>query len=244
MTAMVTDFHSHILPGIDDGSHSVEESIAMLHASAQQGITHMVATPHFYARYESPEAFLEKRDRAEETLRRAMARYNDLPEVSVGAEVYFFRGMSESEFLPRLTIRGKNSILVEMPPSPWRDEYYRELEDIWGKWGITPIVAHVDRYIWPLRTYGIPGRLEQLPVLVQANSSFFLERATAGMAMRMLKKDQIQLLGSDCHNMSSRKPDLGEAVEQIRRKLGTDILENIRAYENQIFGVGEKAMPV
>ena len=241
---MVTDFHSHILPGMDDGSADVAESLAMLRIEAEQGIGHVVATPHFYARYDNPDHFLEKRDRAERLLREAMAAESGLPEITVGAEVYFFRGMSESEFLPRLTIRGKNSILVEMPPSPWRDEYYRELEDIWGKWGITPIVAHVDRYIWPLRTYGIPGRLEQLPVLVQANSSFFLERATAGMAMRMLKKDQIQLLGSDCHNMSSRKPDLGEAVDHIRRKLGTDILENIRAYENQIFGVGEKAMPV
>ena len=231
------DAHSHILPGIDDGSSSVEESVAMLHVLAQQGRTHVVATPHFYARYESPEKFLAKRDHAEEILRGAMARFEGLPEVSIGAEVYFFRGMSESEFLPKLKIRGTDCILVEMPPSPWREEHYRELEEIWGKWGITPIVAHVDRYIWPLRTYGIPRLLMELPVLVQANSEFFLEKATSGMAMRMLKKDQIQLLGSDCHNMASRKPNMGEAVELIRRKLGDGVLENIRAYENQIFGM-------
>lgn len=233
----VIDFHSHILPGIDDGSASVEESIAMLHLEAEQGIRHMVATPHFYPRYESPDQFLEKRDRAEERLRRAMARYTGLPQISVGAEVYFFRGISESEILPRLTIREKNCILIEMPPAPWPEEAYRELEDIWGKWGITPIVAHIDRYIGPFRTHGISKRLAELPALVQANADFFLDRATAGMAMRMLKTDKIQLLGSDCHNMTHRRPNLGEAVELIRRKLGPAALENIREYEDQIFGV-------
>ena len=104
--------------------------------------------------------------------------------------------------------------------------------------GDHPHRGHIDRYIWPLRTYGIPRWLAELPVLVQANSGFFLEKTTSGMAMRMLKNDQIQLLGSDCHNMSYRKPDLGEAVEQIRRKLGDGVLENVRAYEDQIFGMG------
>lgn len=45
----IMDFHSHILPGIDDGSASLEESIAMLRMEAEQGITHVIATPHFYA---------------------------------------------------------------------------------------------------------------------------------------------------------------------------------------------------
>lgn len=234
---MAIDFHSHILPGIDDGSASVEESIAMLRAAAAQGITHMVATPHFYPRYESPEQFLEKRDRAEKQLRSAMAGIPGLPRIDVGAEVYYFRGISESEMLPQLTIRGKNCILIEMPPAPWQDEAYGELEDIWGKWGITPIIAHIDRYIRPFRTYGIPKRLEDLPVLVQANAEFFLDRATSGMAMRMLKADQIQLLGSDCHNMTSRKPNLGDAVELIRRRLGQELLDGIQEVGTQILGV-------
>ena len=57
----VIDFHSHILPGIDDGSASVEQSIAMLRMEAEQGIDHVVATPHFYPQYDTPEHFLRKR---------------------------------------------------------------------------------------------------------------------------------------------------------------------------------------
>lgn len=233
----MVDFHSHVLPGVDDGSGSVAESVAMLQLEAQQGIGHVVATPHFYAQYDAPEEFLQRRSRAETALREEMAKHSGLPELSIGAEVYFFRGMSESDFLPQLTIGGKRHILIEMPPAPWREEIFRELEGIRARQGITPVIAHIDRYIAPFRTYGIPRRLAELPVLIQANADFFLERSTAGMAMRMLKAGRIQLLGSDCHNLSSRKPNLGAAARRIGRKLGPDALAEIRNYERKILGV-------
>ena len=53
------DFHSHVLPGVDDGSKSMEQSLQMLEASVQQGVTHMVATPHFYASRMDPDSFLD-----------------------------------------------------------------------------------------------------------------------------------------------------------------------------------------
>ncbi|MBQ8833650.1 MAG: capsular polysaccharide biosynthesis protein [Oscillospiraceae bacterium] len=232
----VTDFHSHVLPGIDDGSGSVEESIAMLRLEAEQGIRRVIATPHFYAQYETPEEFLRKRNRAEARLRKAIEGCEGLPKLGVGAEVYFFRGMSQSDFLPWLTIRGKRCILIEMPPAPWTEDVYRELAAIRERQGLIPIIAHIDRYIAPLRTYGIPRKLAELPVLVQANAGFFLEKSTAGMAIRMLKADQIHLLGSDCHNMTSRTPNLQAAMDCIREKLGDAPLRRIRRYERQILG--------
>ena len=89
---------------------------------------------------------------------------------------------------------------------------YRELQDIHYKQGLVPIVAHVDRYIRPFKTYDIPRRLADMPVLVQANASFFQNRMTRSMAMRMLQQGQIHLLGSDCHNLTSRAPNLDQAV--------------------------------
>ena len=231
------DFHSHILPGIDDGSKTAEESIAMLTMAAEQGIECVVATPHFYPSYDTPEHFLENRARAEAQLREALRQRTDLPEVVVGTEVYFFRGISQSELLPELTIRGKRCILLEMPPAPWPEDFYRELEEIWDKWAVTPIIAHIDRYIGPFRTYGIPERLSRLPVLVQANADFFLGRLTAPMALRMLKQDRIQLLGSDCHNLTSRKPNLGQALETIRQKLGQETVEEIHALASEVLGI-------
>lgn len=231
------DFHSHILPGIDDGSKTAEESIAMLTMAAEQGIRCVVATPHFYPGYDRPERFLENRARAEAELLEAMKDRQNLPEVIVGAEVYFFRGIGQSELLPELTIQGKRCILLEMPPAPWSEDIYRELEEIWDKWGVTPIIAHIDRYIAPFRTDGIPERLSRLPVLVQANAEFFLGKFTGPMALRMLKKDQIQLLGSDCHNLTSRKPNLGQALEKIRQKLGQETVDEIHAFASEVLGI-------
>ena len=236
MTAL-TDFHSHILPGVDDGSGSVEESIAMLRMMADQGVSHVIATPHFYPNYDDPERFLSRRSRACSALLEQMKGIPGLPDITLGAEVLFFRGMSESDLLPQLTIEKKRCILIEMPPPPWTDAMYRELEAIRTKQGIIPIIAHVDRYISPFRTHGIPGRLAQLPVLVQANAGFFLKPATASMALKLLKADQIQLLGSDCHNLTTRPPELGKAAARIVEKLGQETLDRIRDYEHMILDV-------
>jgi protein-tyrosine phosphatase len=236
MTAL-TDFHSHILPGVDDGSASVEESIAMLRCLAEQGVTHVIATPHFYPNYDSPERFLRRRADAHVSLLAAMEGQNDLPQISLGAEVLFFRGMSESDLLPQLTIEKKRCILIEMPPPPWSDAMYRELEAVRTKQGLTPIIAHLDRYIGPFRTHGIPQRLSEFPVLVQANAGFFLKSSTASLAMKLLKADLIQLLGSDCHNLTTRPPEMGRAVQRIEEKLGQGTLDRIRDYEHMILDV-------
>lgn len=226
---MVVDFHSHILPGIDDGSRSVEESLELMRISAAQGIRHMVATPHFYPHHDDLERFLHRREHAEEILRENMKSDPMLPQLSIGAEVYYFPGISDSDTISRLTIDQKRYILLEMPQSPWNDQMYKEVENIYVKQGITPIIAHVDRYIDIFRTYGIPERLAELPVLVQANASFFLNRRTSGMAMRMLKKGQIHLLGSDCHNLKHRPPKLGYAAQAIQQRLGNSVLDDIKA---------------
>lgn len=228
----IIDFHSHILPRIDDGSSSLEESIAMLRMEADQGIEHVLATPHFYPRHDDPEKFLARRREAEQRLREEMRHHSGLPEISIGAEVHFFSGISESDVLPQLTIGSKRCILLEMPHSPWTESMYRELEGISAMQGITPVIAHVDRYIGPFRTFGIPERLAELPVMVQANASFFLQRSTARMALRMLKEDKIQLLGSDCHNLKTRLPNLGAAVDRIQSSLGEGVLDRIAEYQH------------
>lgn len=230
------DFHAHVLPGIDDGSGSVEESLEMLRLERQQGIRRVIATPHFYGWRDTPEAFLKKRNDAELLLRGSLLATPGLAAVSVGAEVSYFRGISESEAVPELTIRGTEYLLMEMPQAPWTDGMYAELQALHDR-GLVPIIAHVDRYIRPFKTYGIPEKLAQLPVLVQANAEFFLSRDTSAMALRLLKAGKIHLLGSDCHNLTSRSPNLGPALELIQRKLGREALGRIREHECEIMGI-------
>ena len=233
---MITDFHSHILPGVDDGSRSVKESLGMLRMEAEQGIGRVVATPHFYANHDNPERFLARRGAAAAQLREAMAGSDTLPQVLIGAEVHYFHGMSDSAILPQLTIAEKGCILIEMPPAPWTPQMYRELEWIYTKQGLVPVIAHVDRYIRPLRTHGIPNRLEELPVQVQANASFFLHAGTSAFAMKLLRQNRIHLLGSDCHNLTDRVPNLEGALQRISRHLGGAALSRIRENERSLLG--------
>ena len=111
---------------------------------------------------------------------------------------------------------------------------FQELEDIHSKYGLIPVIAHIDRYIAPFHTHQIPQRLAQLPVIVQANADFFLERRTKRMALKMLRSGQIHLLGSDCHGVSDRAPNLGEAIAVIRKQLPEDVFESIRYYEDKV----------
>ena len=235
MTGTV-DFHAHILPHMDDGSGSPAESMAMLALSWEQGIGHIVATPHFRPSRDTLEGFLEKRQRREEALREEMAKTGALPRLSVGAEVQYFRGISQCDFLDKLTISDKRCILIELPLGPWPETVYQELAQIRTRQGLIPVIAHLDRYIGPFRSYGIPQRLSELPVLVQANADFFLSRTTAPMALKLLKADQIHLLGSDCHNMNTRKPNLGPALQRIERKLDRDVLLRLNSYAQMLLG--------
>ena len=228
------DFHTHILPGIDDGSKNTEQSLALLRLEGEQGIRRVVATPHFYAHHDSPEAFLTRRANAVSRLREAAAAEPDLPELEVGAEVYYFNGISNTDLLQKLTVGSSRYVLIEMPMSPWTSRMYRELAEIREKQELIPIVAHVDRYLSPFRTHGIPDRLAELPVLVQANASFFLHRGTRRMALRMLREGRIHLLGSDCHNLSDRAPNLAAAEQIICRHLGQDGLDSIFACQQQV----------
>ncbi|MBE6981896.1 MAG: hypothetical protein E7437_06195 [Ruminococcaceae bacterium] len=228
------DFHSHILPCVDDGSKSLEQSLEMLSVEREQGVSCVVATPHFYPQHDQMEAFLDRRARAWDTLKRELDQHPELPQVRLGAEVHYFRGISSCDDLRKLTVDGGEYVLIEMPHSSWTEDMYRELERIYIKWDLIPIIAHVDRYLGRFRTYGIPERLSALPVLVQANGEFFLRKRSQAMAIRMVRDEQIHLLGSDCHNLTDRRPNLAETVSLIEKRLGAEALERIAQYQQTV----------
>ena len=115
----------------------------------------------------------------------------------------------------------------------------QELAQIRYQRDLIPIVAHIDRYISPFRTKGIPEALAKLPVLVQASGSFFTNKSTKNLALKLLRDDKIHLLGSDCHNLSSRPPNLREALSVIENKFGKNAILHINSIESGIFAVAK-----
>lgn len=230
----LVDFHSHVLPGIDDGSPDLDTSIQMLKMAYAQGIETVVATPHFDANYDTPESFLSRRNEAEALLRKEMEKHDDMPRLHVGAEVFYFSGISDSVHLMDLTIDKTPFILVEMPTCDWTDHMYAELEGINLKQGLIPIVAHLDRYIRPIGFGRMVRQLRKLPVLIQCNTEFFQRPSTQRKAWKMLRKGSIHLLGSDCHDTRHRPPDLGNTAEQICKSIGDQWLNHISLYQDDI----------
>lgn len=223
----MTDFHSHVLPCVDDGSKSIEMSGAMLRASYSQGVRLMAATPHFYAHRHSPERFLEKRQAAYESLH---LDDSSMPELILGAEVSYFAGMSRSEALGSLRLGSTELILVELPFSGWTATMAAEICSLHRSTGLTPVLAHIERY---RKTKNYSAYLEQFlesGVLLQCNAEFFLAPFMGGKAMKMLRSGMISFLGSDCHDLEKRPPNLGQAREKISSRGGSQLLRRMDEY--------------
>lgn len=212
------DMHSHILPNMDDGSDSVETTHKMLQMLRQQGVTTVAATPHFYAYKDNPEDFLRRR---EESLARDTWELSLLP----GAEVAYFDGMSRCRELKELQIGDTGLLLVEMPFGKWTGRMMEELIRIPMEQGLTPLLAHVERYRSQLPKF--LAELSGQQVAMQCNAEAFLSAGTRGWALSMVKKGYVQFLGTDTHNLTDRAPRYDEAVRVIEKKLGTEIAQRI-----------------
>lgn len=217
------DIHSHILPGMDDGSASVEESLELLRLSRQQGVELLFATPHFSAVKENPQRFLSRRQAAAEKLPLSP---DTMPQVRLGAEVAYFGGMDRCQELEALCLEGTNLLLLEMPFAPWTDRMISEVCSIRQQLGLTPVLAHVERYARGSQMGKYRSAL-LTETLFQCNADYFLHFTTRGKALRQLQSGQIHLLGSDAHNLSHRTPKLGDAARVIREKLGDRFLSQL-----------------
>lgn len=199
----MVDFHTHILPGVDDGSDSVQTSMAMLREEARQGIEAVILTPHFYAGENTPERFLEKRELA---WRKLAAHLDwDSPRLYLGAEVQYFEGISTVEGIHNLRIEQTNMLLLEMPFSRWSRRVLDEVLELNAQRDMQVVLAHIERYL-DMQSGDICQYLQENGVWMQSNISFFNNWKTRHKAMKMLSRGQIQFLGSDSHNMGSRCP--------------------------------------
>ena len=209
------DFHSHVLPGMDDGSDSLDTSLDMLRESFYQGVNVICATSHFYADEEDPRSFLERRDRAFSRLLGAIDG-DDCPRILPGAEVLYFPGISVAREIRALCLRGTPFLLIEPPMMPWSDSMLDEIAQCRETLGCVPVVAHVDRYMRMLNDFSLIDRVNERKLLAQVNASFFLYRRTQDFAVNCLRQGKFQFLGSDCHDLRSRGPNMGDAEAVIR----------------------------
>ncbi len=229
------DFHSHILPKMDDGSRSIEESIALLELLSRQGVKRVAASPHFLPSREPISSFLERREQSFLNLQQAIGD-SKLPHVHLGAEISYYEGISKLADIPALCLTGSNLLLVEMPMAKWSDYAVHEIMELACLPKTKVMLAHVERYR-SFQNNQVWQQLLENEILMQVNAGYFLRFATKRKAMLQLQNNEIHFLGSDCHDLKVRPPRIGEAYQLLSQKLGDEFLSSWIGFCNSFFNI-------
>lgn len=213
----MTDLHTHILPGMDDGAQSVEDALAMLQSEAQQGVDTVALTPHFSIKDETISEFLVRREKALQLLCKELEGKTH-PKLLMGAEVAWAQGIAEWPELEALCYEDTKVLLVELPVTPWTHEMFRQLYNLEGRRGIMPMIAHVERYLHCQEKRSIE-RLLGMGYPVQVSAEALLRVFSRRKALELLVGCDALLI-SDCHDVLHRKPNMAAALKVMEKKLG------------------------
>lgn len=214
----MTEYHCHILPRMDDGAKDLNMSLDMVRLMMAQGIDRIIATPHFYAhREDGVRAFLERR---QDAFRQIADTGMTMPYLYLGAEVAVEQGLSRLPGVHLLALADTPYILLELPYAPFAHWMMEEIDDLSQRYGLVPVLAHVHRYA-SFYTRAQMSEVLQADAVFQFNNEAFRNLSERRLAMSLIRKGCPYVLGSDAHNMTSRRPDW----DLLKRKVGQEILD-------------------
>lgn len=222
--SVFADIHTHILPGIDDGAKTAEESLGLILEEKKQGITDIVLTPHFHLSDTGVDEFLARRNTSFDLLREKIIgtdAENGI-RLHLGAEVRYDPNLIYTDIY-KLCIGSTSYLLLELTgsyPFNFEQTVYWLLAQ-----GVTPILAHIERYDY---LYSNPTLLDELlndGVIFQCNATSLLSRHYSGTVKKLVKKGYVQVIASDAHNLSVRPPMMEQALKKLR-KYRSDIVRN------------------
>lgn len=226
------DFHTHILPGIDDGSRNWEMTKRMLIEAYYQGVRTLVATPHNYP---------SRKKQDNEEIRRLCQEADKLAKeidpamrVLPGNEIYYRMGiLEELENGNLLTMADSSYLLVEFSPEEAYQRIYQGTKELIEA-GFFPVIAHIERVNTIIGNKKHLEELAEMGNYMQANcesllGGFFQKQSV--LLRDYLKKGYLHFLGSDCHNLTDRRPIMEDCVLKLRKKVSQSdvdrlILEN------------------
>jgi len=226
---MKVDFHCHILPDVDHGSKSIAQSLQMLRNAKENNIDCIVATPHFFSTNSTISEFISLRDKAFDKLNKAMPADEKLPTLVKAAEVYLTTDTPNLEGLKRLCIGDTSFILIEMPYEYWSQWVYDAIYKLTVKCGLTPIIAHIERYATTKADPKAIPHLLELDVYAQMNTYSVTDFITRSKALKLIKNNCIHLLGTDSHDDIRTRKDYAKASKIIRSRLGNEMLDYLNS---------------
>jgi protein-tyrosine phosphatase len=209
------DIHCHILPGIDDGAENAKESVRMARVAAEDGITHIVATPHVRETLHPPALLQEYVRKFNEALQKLKVPV----EILYGADVY---AMLPPKEVKRYAINDTRYILIEFPythiPANASDILFNfKLQNL------IPIITHPERNPSVIRDPKMLFSLLNSDVYVQITGDSLIGNfghQIQECAFHLLKKGAVHFIASDAHSARIRGPVLSEALKQAGKIVG------------------------
>lgn len=220
------DIHSHIIPGIDDGSKNIKMTIDMLKRAQEDGTTDIVATPHFFRGYgEAP--YSEVKDLAK--------HFNELAKeeglninIHYGQEVYYSESLL-NDFKEGLigTINDSKYMLIELDMREFDRDVLDTIYEL-QVMGIQPIIAHPERYRYIINDPSMINRFIKEGALFQMNAGSIIGnfgQRVKKTAEVLLDKEIYSFIGSDAHNDINRTTGISQGInaaadrKKIYRKL-------------------------
>lgn len=232
MARGLVDIHSHILPRLDDGAKNLEETKKMIDMSYEQGVRHIVATPH-YIRGENSYTKEQLLDCFHQVEEMEKERHPDLT-LYLGHEIFYTVSILEDLRAGEIqTLNGSDYVLVEFSVHVSYRELHQAIRSI-TQAGYIPIIAHMERYECLFKQRDRVEELRRIGVYFQMNATSVLGSFFDGRVRecrRLVLDGDIQLLATDMHSSKNRPPKMDEAVQWVDKKLPGSLRESL-LYKN------------
>lgn len=229
------DLHSHIIPNVDDGSKSIEETFQMIEEASKVGFSAIISTSHYIEN--SYESDAMERLAWVNALQEGLAKKNIDIKLFLGNEIYFTENMVKLlENGQAASINNSRYVLFEFPLNTKPMNIYDVIYDVMQN-NYIPILAHPERYSFVQKEPELIYDLIESGVLMQANYAsiygYYGEKAKI-IVQKFLENDYIHFLGSDVHKPNTIYPKIPIILEEIKEIVGEVKFEEITSYNQTL----------
>jgi protein-tyrosine phosphatase len=222
------DMHTHILPQVDDGASSMEDTMQMLKMAKEQGIRTIIATPHYGADMKE-KSTIELKEIISKVQIEAAVIDPDM-KLLMGNELYYSdSSLEEVKAGKALTLAGSRYVLIEFSVAVKYKTIYQGLRQFTLA-GYAPVLAHVERYRCLMEEESRILELIELGVYIQMNSSSLegsLFSKSLAQHKRLIKNRWVHMIATDCHNSTSRAPLLHKAFQTVVKLTDLDYAKEL-----------------